>query len=56
MVETDDVRVESYNGLFDLSELGADEYQYEHHGTITITNLSGLPSHARFIQVIPSKH
>jgi len=52
----DDVRVESDLGLFDLSELGADEYQYEHQGTISITNLSGLPSHARFIQVIPSKH
>jgi hypothetical protein len=52
----DDVRVESDLGLFDLSELGVDEYQYEHRGTITITNLSGLPSHVRFIQVIPAKH
>ena len=52
----DDIRVESDMGLFDLSEAATDEFQYEHQGRITITNLSGLNNHARFIQVIPHNH
>ncbi|GGA89959.1 hypothetical protein [Puia dinghuensis] len=47
------VRVESDVGIFDTSEDGANELQYEHQGNIQVTNLSVFASHVRFIQVIP---
>lgn len=48
-----DVRVESDTGIFDLSEDLVNELQYEHQGTIVVTNLSVFANHIRFIQVIP---
>ncbi|WP_133994057.1 hypothetical protein [Dinghuibacter silviterrae] len=50
-----DARVESDIGLFDESELGASELQYEHKGTILVTNYSIFSNHVRFIQVIPKR-
>jgi len=47
------VRVQSGFGVFDLSTTAANELQYEHQGSITITNYSAAPSHVRFIQGIP---
>jgi hypothetical protein len=48
-----DVRIESDTGIFDLSEDLANELQYEHSGTLKVTNHSFFISHIRFIQVIP---
>jgi len=48
-----DVRVQSDVGVFDVTEDGANELQYEHRGTIQVTNYSIFASHVRFIQVIP---
>jgi hypothetical protein len=48
-----DLRVESDLGLFDESEDGANELQYEHRGTLVITNYSIFSNHVRFIQAIP---
>ncbi len=47
-----DVRVESDVGIFDVSEDGANELQYEHQGSIRVTNYSLFANHVRFIQVI----
>jgi hypothetical protein len=49
----DDIKVESDTGLFDLSELLTNEFQYEHQGEVAFTNLSAVSVHIRFIQVIP---
>ena len=49
------VRIESATGFFDLSANTANELQYEHQGHVTITNLSALPTHVRFIQAVPKK-
>jgi len=48
-----DVRVHSDSGVFDVSMDEASELQYEHRGTIRVTNHSIFASHVRFIQVIP---
>lgn len=48
-----DVRVHSDIGVFDVGMDMAKELQYEHRGTIRITNLSIFANHIRFIQVIP---
>ena len=50
---TKDVKVESDNGLYDLTETLTNELQYEHTGDIRITNYSIFINHVRFIQVIP---
>lgn len=50
---TKDVKMESDNGLYDLSETLTNELQYEHSGDIRITNYSLFINHIRFIQVIP---
>lgn len=50
---TKDVKVESDNGLYDLTEILINELQYEHTGDIRITNHSIFLNHVRFIQVIP---
>ncbi len=44
--------IESQNGLFDLSNPGTNEMQYEHQGLITVRNMNGRITHVRFIQVI----
>ncbi len=48
-----DVRVHSDVGVFDVTEDGANEMQYEHRGTIRVTNYSIFANHVRFIQIIP---
>lgn len=45
--------INSDNGIFDLSATSVNELQYEHRGTITITNYSAAPNHIRMIQAIP---
>jgi len=50
---TKDVRVESDNGLYDLTETQINELQYEHTGGMRITNHSIFINHVRFIQLIP---
>jgi hypothetical protein len=50
---TQNIRIESDVGLFDLTEDHANEMQYEHRGRIMITNLSMSPINVRFLQAIP---
>ena len=52
--EPQSVNIDSDMGIFDLSSTAANELQYEHQGSITITNqnANGVTS-VRFIQVIP---
>lgn len=49
------IRIESDMGVFDLSETKVNELQYEHQGTITITNQSHSFQHLPMIQVIIPK-
>lgn len=53
--ETDNVRIRSDIGFFDLSFAFTNRQDYEHQGQITIYNYSNSINHVRFIQVIP-KH
>lgn len=46
------IRVKSEIGVFDLTETTANELQYEHQGTIELTNYSVLPQQVKMIQVI----
>jgi len=46
------VRVQSEMGVFDLTETTANEMQYEHHGTMVLTNYSLLPKQVSMIQLI----
>ncbi len=48
-----DLRVESDFGLFDYCETIVNELQYEHRGSITVTNHSLFVNHLKAIQVIP---
>ena len=50
---TRDVKLQSDNGLYDLTETMTNELQYEHTGDISITNHSIFLNQVRFIQVIP---
>jgi hypothetical protein len=50
---TVNVRIESDVGLYDQNEDHANELQYEHRGSIKITNLSPVLNNVRFIQAIP---
>ena len=52
--EAENVRVESENGVFDLSEGATNEMQYEHQNHIQLINYSSDLRHVRFIQVIPN--
>ncbi|HJV19389.1 MAG TPA: hypothetical protein VJ552_05870 [Sediminibacterium sp.] len=49
----EDLRVESDRGVYDLSELDQSEQEYEHRGTIQISNLFNFTNHLKMIQVIP---
>jgi hypothetical protein len=51
----ENIAVKSDFGLFDLTLHNINELQYEHKGTIRISNLAGYIQHVRFIQVIPLK-
>lgn len=48
-----DLKVSSEFGVYDLFDTGINEQQYEHQGKITITNISKISKHIKFIQVIP---
>jgi len=50
--DAEDVSIESDTGLFDLSDGNTNELQYEHQGSITITNNAADINHLRFIQII----
>ena len=50
-----DLIVSSEFGAYDLFDTGINEQQYEHQGKITVTNISKISKHIKFIQVIP-KH
>lgn len=47
------VRVVSDFALYDLADTSTNEQDYEHQGTILITNQADRVTHLRFIQVIP---
>lgn len=52
--EPANVSVDSDMGIFDLSNTTTNELQYEHQGSITVSNLSTAAAiSVRFIQVIP---
>ena len=53
--EAEDISVQSESGTFDLSLQNINEFQYEHHGKITIENQSTQRRHIRFIQIILKK-
>ncbi len=46
------VRIESDIGYYDLSDTETNELQYEHQGTILLTNLTPLSLHLQMIQVL----
>jgi hypothetical protein len=46
------IRIKSEVGVFDLTETTANELQYEHQGTIELTNYSILPQQVKMIQII----
>lgn len=46
-------RIQSDVGLFDLSEEGANELQYEHRGRIVATNNAAVTQSIQFLQAIP---
>ena len=49
---TEYIRIQSEMGIFDLLETATNELQYEHQGTIQLTNYSATQQHVRMIQVI----
>jgi hypothetical protein len=48
----DTIRIESDTGIFDLSETKVNELQYEHQGTLRLTNYSSTFRHLPMIEVI----
>jgi hypothetical protein len=50
MVEN--LRIESEMGIYDLLEVAANELQYEHRGSIQLSNYSPNALHVKMIQVI----
>ncbi|MBL4898592.1 MAG: hypothetical protein JKX76_02970 [Colwellia sp.] len=56
LIEPDDtIAVSSKFGQYNISDRGINEMQYEHRGTIKVSNISEGYAYAKFIQVIP-KH
>lgn len=50
----EDLRIESERGVYDLSDQNLSEIEYEHRGTIQITNLYNFFNHLKMIHVIPN--
>jgi hypothetical protein len=48
-----DLSVHSEFGLYNLTDTGINEQQYEHQGKISIVNNSKVVKNIKFIQVIP---
>jgi hypothetical protein len=46
------IRVQSEVGVFDTTDTTANELQYEHQGTVRLTNYSQLPQQVKMIQII----
>lgn len=46
--------VKSKAGVFDMSDAGINEMQYEHRGMISMANTDKVIAHVMFIQVIPT--
>lgn len=46
------IRIQSEMGVYDLAETAVNELQYEHQGTITLTNYSPIAQHVKMIQLI----
>jgi hypothetical protein len=46
------IRIQSDAGVFDAAEFSTNELQYEHQGTVQLTNYSPLPQQVQMIQVI----
>lgn len=46
------IRVQSEIGVYDLTDTTANELQYEHQGTIGLTNYSQFAQQVKMIQVI----
>ncbi len=49
---TENIRIQSDMGIFDVAEMGANELQYEHQGAMQLTNYSPVLRHIQMIQVI----
>ena len=48
----ENIRIESDIGIFDEADFSTNELQYEHRGTVQITNYSTFYQHVKMIQVI----
>lgn len=48
------LQVKSKTGAYDFSDIGINEFQYEHKGKVTVKNNSEEIITALFIQVIPN--
>ena len=48
-----DLSVHSEFGVYNLSDTGINEQQYEHQGKVSIVNSSKIVKNIKFIQVIP---
>ncbi|HXU26798.1 MAG TPA: hypothetical protein VN698_06165 [Bacteroidia bacterium] len=48
------VSVRSKFGVYDMTDAGIDEMQYEHRGKIDITNNNNTTTMILFLQIIPS--
>lgn len=55
LIEPDgNCKVASKSGVYDERDVGINELQYSHRGTIEIVNLTSSRSGIKFIQVIPN--
>jgi hypothetical protein len=48
----ENIRIQSDMGIFDVAEFSTNELQYEHKGTVQLTNYSPIPQQVQMIQVI----
>ena len=48
----ENIRIQSDMGIFDVAEFATNELQYEHRGTVVITNYSAMPQQVQLIQVL----
>ena len=46
------IRIQSDMGVFDVAEFSTNELQYEHKGSVQLTNYSPIPQQVQMIQVI----
>jgi hypothetical protein len=53
--DTENIRIRSDFGFYDLSFAHTNAQSYEHHGQIFLENTSPLRNHLRFLHILP-KH